>query len=546
MINELGNYELGSNKTLLPGTRVTRLFVLLLVAVFSSMSVSAAEQPTLTAAQGKIVGLTGSDVHSFKSIPYALPPVGQRRWQAPEPAGGWSGVRDATAFSPACAQPPYPENSFYASASQPTSEDCLYLNVWTPDAKGKAPVMVWIHGGGLTRGSGANPVYDGTNLAQKGVVVVTINYRLGVFGYLAHPELRKESPNKSAGNYGTLDQVAALQWVQDNIAAFGGDANNVTIFGESAGSWSVNHMMATPLAKGLFHKAIGQSGAKFDPMPQLNKAGYGMLSAQRRGRDFAKAAGAKNLRQLRALPAQHLIETFSAGNYQGLSQPNVDGWVFPDHIGRLFAEGKYNRAALIVGSNADEGTTLTPGFAPQRKADAIAMAQRQFGALFDQYQRVYAPEADFSEAFLSSFRDGAFTWPMRQWARELSSRGEPVWLYYFDYAPPGPLSEKYGAYHAAEIRYVFENTDVTLGGASAKRQDRTLADVLSDYWVSFAKTGKPAATKGPQWPVYQAASGEYLHIKRKPVVASKLLVDEIAFFDEVGAARWAANAKQSR
>lgn len=536
----------GNVRTVLAKLLIVVLSVSATIVTLGAANVAADEQPTLAVKQGKLLGRLRDEIQSYKAIPYARPPVGARRWLPPQPAAGWQGLRDATNFSPSCEQPPYPENSFYSRASLPASEDCLYLNVWTPSTQGKAPVMVWIHGGGLTRGSGANAIYDGTNLARKGVVLVTINYRLGVFGYLAHPQLRKESPENSAGNYGTLDQIAALQWVQDNIASFGGDANNVTIFGESAGSWSVNHMMASPLAKGLFHKAIGQSGGKFDPMPQLAKAGYGMPSAQRRGREFAKAAGAKNIEQLRALPASKLIATFAAGDYSGFSQPNVDGWVFPDHIGKLFAEGKYNRAALILGSNADEGTSLVGGVAPQRAADLQAMVKQQYGALASQYDRIYQPQNGVADAFMASFRDEVFTWPMRQWARAVSSRGEPVWLYYFDYAPPGPMQEQYGAYHAAEIRYVFDNAQVTLGLTRAKRQDRALADVLSDYWVSFAKTGKPSAPKGPQWPVYQAASGEYLHIKTKPELGSRLLKEEVEFFDQVNAARWANGKNSSR
>jgi para-nitrobenzyl esterase len=246
---------------------------------------------------GLISGTTADGVRSFKGIPYAAPPVGELRWKAPQPIVSWQGVRACNAFGPDCPQAPYTQNSLYYSAPRPQSEDCLYLNVWTAaNANAKRPVLVWIHGGALTRGSGATPTYDGTNFAKQGVVLVTINYRLGPLGYLAHPELTSESPQHASGNYGVLDQIAALKWVQKNIAAFGGDPNNVTIFGESAGSWSVNVLVAAPLAKGLFQRAIGESGSTFGPLPKLTAAEQGGVA-------FAKAAGADSLQALRAVPA---------------------------------------------------------------------------------------------------------------------------------------------------------------------------------------------------------------------------------------------------
>ena len=268
----------------------------------------AAASDTVRIESGSISGTAANGVRIFKGIPYAAPPIGDLRWRPPQPAAGWSDMRAADAFGPDCPQTPYPPGSIYAAPPRPQSEDCLYLNVWTAAAAGdKRPVMVWIHGGALTRGSGATPVYDGSPLTKKGVVVVTINYRLGPLGYLAHPELTAESPHHASGNYGVLDQIAALTWVQKNIAAFGGDPARVTIFGESAGSWSVNMLVASPLAKGLFVRAIGESGARFTPGAFLSDDRNGVTSAEKAGVAFAKAGGAESLAALRAIPADKLV-----------------------------------------------------------------------------------------------------------------------------------------------------------------------------------------------------------------------------------------------
>ena len=301
----------------------------IITAIALLATVSAHAEPvTLETPQGKLLGdMSDGKVRAFKGIPFAIPPVGNWRWRPAEPALGWKGVRLATRFNQSCPQPGYPEGSFFASPNEPTSEDCLYLNVWSASSDDdKLPVMVWIHGGGLTRGSGSTGWYDGTALARKGVVVVTINYRLGIFGYFTHPELSKESPHNASGNYGTSDQVMALRWVRDNISAFGGDPGNVTIFGESAGSFSVHHMMSTPLAAGLFHRAIGESGTSFGPMLELRT---GEVTAERNGVKFASAVGAGYLRELRGMTARKVLEASQSHRFR----PVMDGWIFPE-IGR--------------------------------------------------------------------------------------------------------------------------------------------------------------------------------------------------------------------
>ena len=322
-----------------------------------------AQETRVETAQGNVDGVLVDGIRSYKGIPFAAPPVGDRRWRPPQPVEAW-GQRTlrAHSFGPECMQTPYGAGSFFGGPPAPTAEDCLYLNVWTgaDDASERRPVMVWIHGGALTRGSGSTGIYDGTALAEKGAVVVTINYRLGPFGYLAHPLLSAESEHGSSGNYGVLDQVAALEWVRDNIAGFGGDPERVTIFGESAGSWSVNTLMATPLAAGLFHGAIGQSGGRFGPMMRLSEAPEGGRSAEEIGAAFLGALGAETLDDMRRLSAASVLAGLETPAGRGFrTAENVDGWVLPTDVTTAFAEGTHNNVPVLVGFNADEMTSLS-------------------------------------------------------------------------------------------------------------------------------------------------------------------------------------------
>ena len=426
----------------------------------------------------------------------------------------------------------------FSFPSRPTSEDCLYLNVWTESLAPEQlrPVMVWIHGGGLTRGSGASPLYAGGSLARRGVVLVTINYRLGSFGYLAHPQLSRESPHGASGNYGTLDQIAALTWVRDNIARFGGDPDNVTIFGESAGSLSVNHLTATPLAAGLFHKAIGQSGAKFDPMPELKQRAYGSWSHEETGALFAAAVDAANLTELRAATAHTILAASADPRFSELAQPVVDNWVFPDHIARIFDNTQHNRVPLLLGSNADEGTNLA--LDPPLTPEALAEYTAGFGeTLIDAFANVY-DEPEPRDAFLTAFRDQVFTRPMRAWARAAATSGDHVYLYYFRHAPPGPYQDALGAYHAAEIRYVFDNLDVVLANAEVTPQDERLADLMATYWVNFATTGNPNEPGLPLWQRYLPNKENYMSFSHRSRGERNFLSNEVAFFDRVVARAW--------
>ena len=444
---------------------------------------------------GLLSGIAGSspEVRVFKGIPFAAPPVGDLRWRPPQPPAPWQGVRAAGKFSGECMQTPYPEGSIFHSAAQPMSEDCLYLNVWTAarSAGERRPVMVWIHGGALTRGSGSIPTYDGEEPARKGVVLVTINYRLGVFGFLAHPELTRESPHHSSGAYGFLDQVAALEWVHRNIAQFGGDPARVTIFGESAGSWSVNVLVATPLAKGLFQRAIGESGGCFGRTPKLARM-------EEAGVRIAQSAGADSLSALRAKPADELLKV------QGGFVAGEDGWVLPKDVHAIFAAGKQNDVPLLIGSNAGEGTAFTQ---PSVTAESFRERAKGFGAMTDAFLKLYPAGSDHEawDSQAAVIRDQTFGWEMRTWARMQTATGKSkVYLYYFSRVPPGPGSARYGAYHASEIPYVFHNLNP--GRRPWEAVDRALADTVSSFWVNFAATGDPNGKGLPEWPAYQGKS----------------------------------------
>lgn len=507
--------------------------LLLIVALVTALTTivnfgsTATVKEILKVEGGLISGLEADGIRIYKGIPFAAPPVGELRWKAPQPVIPWSGVKECTAFGAECPQAPYPAGSLYYRDPQPMSEDCLFLNVWTAAKAGeKKPVMVWIHGGALTRGSGSASVYDGTNLAKQGVVLVTINYRLGPLGYLAHPELTQESPQHSSGNYGVLDQIAALKWVKKNIEAFGGDPGNVTIFGESAGSWSVNILVATPLAKGLFHRAIGESGATFG-------TSYTLKEAEKSGQAFAKAGGASSLKEMRAVSAEKLIQFFDKDpeGRKFTTSTNVDGWVLPKSTREIFAEKKHNDVPVILGSNANEMTTLTvPATIPKSLTTYRKLVATLFGDLAEEHAKLYPAnsDAEVRDAYLSSSRDLTFTWGMRTWARATVAGKSKAYLYYFNHVPPNPASKLLGAYHAAEIVYVFGN----LNQQRALEEDKQVSKALMGYWVNFAKTGNLNGKGLPEWKPYDKANEPYLDISSPPQTKNHLLKPQLDFVEK--------------
>jgi len=510
-------------------------FTLLLILI-NVCQFAVAVPVELNMPQGPIVGSAvegAANITVFKGIPYAVPPVGQRRWTYAEAAPKWAGQRLAQQFGPNCIQASYSDTSFYFRPDFPTSEDCLYLNVWTgaEAVDEKRPVMVWIHGGALTRGGGSRAIYDGAALAKKGVVLVTINYRLGVFGYFAHSQLSAEnaaSGNQGvSGNYATTDQVQGLKWVQDNIAAFGGDPNNVTIFGESAGSWSVNHLVATPLAKGLFHKAIGQSGDAMGAMANLKHEQDGVASAQETGEKFVQAVGVNTIAKLRQLTGEELLTASNQHRWQ--TAAIIDGWVIPDKISRIFSQGKQNTVPVIVGFNSDEGTTLgVLGRVPKDVAIYEKTVRARYGSLASEYLQIY-PATDLKQSTLDSFRDGFFTWSMQTWAMHTAKVNQPAYLYYFTHRPSGPQQKELGAYHSAEIRYAFNNVP------AGPDYEKKMGELMSNYWVNFATTGNPngaisSAKNQTQWQPYTADNRHYIELNaetKKGATAGKNLLPGI-------------------
>jgi para-nitrobenzyl esterase len=499
----------------------------------SSATLAQDNVPGVETRQGKLIGQyadQNAGVSVFKGIPFAAPPVGQARWKPPQPAPGWTGERMADSFGPDCMQQPYPEGSFFYRPARISSEDCLYLNVWTAAEPGaNRPVMVWLHGGALTRGSGAISTYDGASLALKDVVLVTVNYRLGVFGYLAHPELIAESPHFSAGNYGILDQIQALRWVQENIQAFGGDPSNVTIFGESAGAWSVHFLTASPLAKGLFHKAIAQSGARMDVRMELDRQTSAGSSASAAGARLAEQLGVSTLDGLRAMPGRQLLDAAAEAGFR--TDGIVDGWVLPAQPFTLFSEGRQNKVPVLLGFNSNEGTTLGAASGLPGTPEAYETRLRAiYGDLADMVLEVY-PADDIRRSTLDIFRDSSFGWHMVTWANLTRHVDEPAYLYYFTHRPPGPMAQELGAYHAAEIAYVFNNVHTLRNQPSAL--DFRLGDIMSDYWVNFARHGVPSAPGQPEWRPYSNAERHYLLFGSRVSAEVNLLPDNWAVFDRV-------------
>jgi para-nitrobenzyl esterase len=516
---------------------MTRLLLILLTGLMLAPTSLAALTDPVRVEQGSLSGTAGKTpgVRVYRGIPFAAPPVGELRWKAPKPPASWQGVREATAFGSACWQTPYPPAAaIYQAKLPPLSEDCLYLNVWTTAkaAKDKLPVMVWIHGGGFTRGSGTTEAYDGENLARRGVVVVTINYRLGVFGFFSHPALTAESSHHASGNYALLDQIAALEWVKKNIAAFGGDPGCVTIFGESAGSWAVNALMASPLAKGLFHRAIGESGGSFSPMRTLaaaEKSGEQLAASLGEGNSNDGKAGKDNdrLKVLRARPAEELLKAAE----DPVVRPIVDGWVLPQDVATIFVQGKQNDVPLIVGSNADEGTTLAPQGALVRSATFTSGVHQRYGNLADQFLKVYPATSDEESvaSFFASYRDGVFGWEMRTWARAATRTGHhPAYLYYFSRRPPGPQSRRLRAFHASEIPYVFGNFFWPFPWEEA---DHKLSETISSYWVNFARSGNPNGEGLPKWPAYSAGDDQTMELGDHVGPSSHINKAGLDFFD---------------
>jgi para-nitrobenzyl esterase len=488
------------------------------VAWFLALTGVAATVDGLTVAttRGDVVGQAspyGGTIRAFHGIPFAAPPVGRLRWRAPETHPPWSEPRPANTPGSPCWQPLVPETSIYSRGPIEPSEDCLNLNVWAPPAADEPrPVMVWFHGGSNTTGHGSSLIFDGTRLAEKGVVVVTANYRMGVFGFLAHPALSAESAHESSGNYALLDQLAVLKWVRDNAAAFGGDPSRVVIFGQSAGALDVCLLMASPLTRGLISGAIAHSAGCMRVTTTL-------AEAQAQGERILREFGTSGPEDLRRLPAAEIAEK-AANAGVPLSSPIVDGWIIPDLPRRIFGEGRQNRIPLIVGDMADEFRGLGEGM-PEMTADELeARVREMYPGIAGDLLDLYAPIAERSprEALWKISTHGFFTWQSRTWADLVTRSGDDAWVYHFTqptavfslYIPerpefPDPNGPRgMGAYHSGDLAYHFNNIGIV--GLGWEDWDFRLADLITDYWVNFARTGNPNGPGVPDWPVYRRAA----------------------------------------
>lgn len=456
---------------------------------------SAAAIPTQS---GLVEGVKENGIDVFKGMPFAAPPIGPLRWRVPQAPSAWAGTRMADRFAPICMQHgSYPEDA----PPEPMSEDCLYLNIWVPPhATGdKLPVMFWIYGGGLENGSGSTPLYAGDELARKGVIVVTANYRLGVLGFLAHPDLSRESPQHVSGNYGLLDQLAALRWVHRNIAAFGGDPARVTVFGQSSGAISISELVASPLSSGLFQRAIGESGGLFEPV-ELG-SDFKLADAERTGEVFAASTSAHTLKALRAMAAADLIKA------RFVPHAIIDGYALPRAPYDAYREGHQNDVDLLIGSNANEGRLFLAD-QPITAANLTEQLGNHFTSLVVALvgPGSAANDAQARTSFVRFEGEMRFGWDMWAWARLQANAGRRrVFLYRYTQESPYRSGDKYfgwGASHGMEMPYVFDHLD--LQTLPWTLQDRQLASVMSTYWTNFAKSGDPNGLGLPAWPRFAA------------------------------------------
>ncbi|MBX9575287.1 MAG: carboxylesterase family protein [Caulobacteraceae bacterium] len=451
------------------------------------------DRPVVATADGPVRGVSEQGVSAFKGLPYAQPPVGDLRWRPPRPAAVWTGVREATEYGAICIQPP--ANGDPGVGPLPMREDCLTLNVWTPTGARNLPVMVWIHGGGYNNGSGTAALYDGSALARRGVVVVTVNYRLGRLGFFDHPALAVErAADQPAGNYGVMDQIAALEWVRTNVAAFGGDPENVTIFGESAGGVAVTQLMIAPRARGLFHRAIVQSGMGRQRSADLALDRPGRPSAQTLGRNWARAAGLPPdvaAAALRAVPAERLLSPMPAFYSDNLI---VDHQVLSEDVVEAFEAGRQAPVPLMLGTNSAEFWWIRPSDAGAYGRADDAMTEVEHDALL----AAYGGAQGYDQHVVS---DLIFNEPVRHLARLHAKAGHPTWLYRFDVVPDSNPEPSGGATHASERPYVFENLH-TVGRPLGDR-DHAASRLMAAYWTDFARAGDPNAAGRPVWPDFR-------------------------------------------
>lgn len=477
---------------------------------------------TIKVHEGKLQGTTENGLTVFKGVPFAAPPIGDLRWHSPMPPAKWEGIRQANSFAPAPIQGGNPPAG--------KSEDCLYLNIWSPakSAKEKIPVLVWIYGGGFNFGATSEATYNGEKLAKKGVILISIAYRVGQLGFMAHPELSKENPSNISGNYGILDMIAGLKWIKENIHAFGGDPNKVTIFGESAGGIAVSMLCASPQAKGLFQGAISQSGGSFGPSRITTYPGENMkrLSvAEKAGEDYMKNSGFSSIAEMRKLPVDKLPAI------KGLAWPIVDGVVIPDDQYKLYEAGKFNDTPILVGYNSDEGASFSP---PKTPEDYIKGVESRYGRFSKALIEAYPTgENSVPKTARDLARDAAFGWQTWSWARLHAKSGKSkVFYYYFDQHPENPVGSPnagHGSHHGQEVAYVFEQLDSK--NPQTTQTDLAISDAMGTYWTNFAKYGDPNGGNLPKWPAFDN-DGKVMYFEQKPYIGPVPSLDSMKVLDQ--------------
>ena len=516
------------------------------VAIFVILAagICVAQTPAPVRVEGGLVqGAIEDGLTVYRGIPFAAPPVGDLRWRAPQPVVNWDGVKETDKFAPACVQ----GMMMGPGGSGPAPcEDCLYLNIWSPakSPRDRVPVFVWIYGGGFGGGATSYPAYSGEKLAKKGVMLVSIAYRVGQMGFFVHPELSAETENHVSGNYGLLDMIASLKWIQNNIAAFGGDPNHVTIFGESAGGIAVSMLCASPLAKGLFHGAISESGGSFgpprpDPMPGENMKR--LADAERSGVASLKAAGVASIAEARKLSPDKL--TSSSGRAQGRQAarggggpplgnwPIIDGWVIPDDQYKLYEAKRYNDVPVLIGYNSDEGLSFSP---PRTPEDYIAGVKSRFGPFADKLIAAYPPgTGTVDKTARDLMRDAAFGWHTWIWARLQSKTGKSkVFYYYFDQHPDYPADSPkagQGSPHGQEVSYVFQHLNPN---QQPSKSDEAISEAMATYWTNFAKTGDPNDPGLPKWPAFSDANPVLMYFAQTPHTGPVPSADALKVMDQ--------------
>lgn len=494
-----------------------------------------AARPVAAFPVGLGAGMRSEDgILVFRGLPYAQAPKGKLRWAAPVPIDDWQGVRDAAKPGFACVQPARRKGSIYDGELPETDEDCLSLDIWAPENASGLPVFVWIHGGSLIWGAGSEPVYDGAELARRGMVVVCINYRLGVFGYLAHPELSAASPDGVSGNYGLLDQIEALRWIRRNIETIGGDPLNVTIAGESAGGFSVLLLMAAPPARGLFKRAIAQS-AYLSSAPQLRGWAHGEEPAETCGLRLAEALGVPDLATLRSIGAQDLADGAAEAGFAPTA--TIDGHLLPRQIVEIFDRGEQAPASLLIGYTSGEVRSLRfimPTL-PETSSDYEAQIRVRYGDLADRFLALYPASLGVEESMLAAVRDGLFGWCAIRLANAQMRTGADAYLYRFDHGYPAAHTAGLHGFHGAEIPYIFGSLDRTpplWPDIPVNGEERRFSIAMGDYWASFAATGQPEAAGHAAWPAY-GSNGEYMDFANRPRRMAGGLNEAYTLHDEV-------------